>query len=175
MINKTFYKTPFSVTWATPLLLLLLLLLLMMMMLMLIILELIKAPHLNTTIQGAPHSFLYPFIKSLLFQKIIYFFCFSLAFKRPIFHWHHPASRQMSNQGTQILFILPFTNLRLKKTFLEPRRMPLIIIRSGPGTRASNHPPLTPLTSGNKTLYNFPVPPSLLSPLPAFPPSCDIQ
>ena len=63
-----------------------LLLLLLMMMLMLIILELIKAPHLNTTIQGAPHSFLYPFIKSLLFQKIIYFFCFSLAFKRPIFH-----------------------------------------------------------------------------------------
>jgi hypothetical protein len=45
------------------------LLLLLLMMLMLIILELIKAPHLNTTIQGAPHSFLYPFIKSLLFQK----------------------------------------------------------------------------------------------------------
>ena len=101
------------------LLLLLLLLLLMMMMLMLIILELIKAPHLNTTIQGAPHSFLYPFIKSLLFQKIIYFFCFSLAFKRPIFHCHHPASRQMSNQGTQILFILTFTNLRIKKTFFR--------------------------------------------------------
>ena len=39
------------------LLLLLLLLLMMMMMLMLIILELIKAPHLKTTIQGAPHSF----------------------------------------------------------------------------------------------------------------------
>jgi hypothetical protein len=38
-------------------LLLLLLLLLLMMMLMLIILELIKAPHLKTTIQGAPHSF----------------------------------------------------------------------------------------------------------------------
>jgi hypothetical protein len=50
-------------------LLLLLLLLMLMLMLMLIILELIKAPHLNTTIQGAPHSFLYPFIKSLLFQK----------------------------------------------------------------------------------------------------------
>jgi hypothetical protein len=45
-----------------PLLLLLLLLLMMMMMmlmlmLMLILLELIKAPHLKTTIQGAPHSF----------------------------------------------------------------------------------------------------------------------
>jgi hypothetical protein len=36
---------------------LLLLLLLLMLMLMLIILELIKAPHLKTTIQGAPHSF----------------------------------------------------------------------------------------------------------------------
>jgi hypothetical protein len=35
----------------------LLLLMMMMLMLMLIILELIKAPHLKTTIQGAPHSF----------------------------------------------------------------------------------------------------------------------
>jgi hypothetical protein len=70
-----------------PLLLLLLLLLLMMMMLMmLIILELIKAPHLKTTIQGAPHSFFYPFHKISPISKIIYFFCFSLAFKQPIFH-----------------------------------------------------------------------------------------
>jgi hypothetical protein len=49
--------------------------------------------------------------------------------------------------------------------------MPLIIIRSGPGTRASNHPPLTPLTSGNKTLYNFPGPtPPCSHHLPASPP-----
>ena len=39
------------------LLLLLMMMMMMMMMLMLIILELIKAPHLKTTIQGAPHSF----------------------------------------------------------------------------------------------------------------------
>jgi hypothetical protein len=54
------------------------------------------------------------FHKIFPISKNIYFFCFSLAFKRPIFH---PASRQMSNQGTQILCILPFTNLRLKKNF----------------------------------------------------------
>jgi hypothetical protein len=49
--------------------------------------------------------------------------------------------------------------------------MPLIIIRSGPGTRASNHPPLTPLTSGNKTLYNFPGPtPPCFHPLLVSPP-----
>jgi hypothetical protein len=33
------------------------LLLLLLLMMMLIILVLIKAPHLKTTIQGAPHSF----------------------------------------------------------------------------------------------------------------------
>jgi hypothetical protein len=60
----------------------LLLLLLLLLMLMLIILELIKALHLKTTIQGAPHSFFKSFINLFCFKNN----SFLLSLKRPIFH-----------------------------------------------------------------------------------------